>query len=104
MADPPQSGPDIEEHLEVPEDIEADLRLAIEMGSAPLFARVLSALIHKYGISRLAKKAGVRRKTLYRVANHGNPRLSMLVAILRALGYRLTIRRRDAEQGEFERA
>jgi len=44
------------------------------------------------GIAKVAKAAGVQRESLYRALSaHGNPRLSTLVAVTRAMGLKLTI-------------
>lgn len=44
------------------------------------------------GMTWLARQTGLCRESLYRVlSENGNPRLSSLDAILRALGLRLTI-------------
>jgi len=44
------------------------------------------------GIARVAKEAGVERESLYRALSaNGNPRLSTLVAVAKAMGLKLTI-------------
>jgi probable addiction module antidote protein len=44
------------------------------------------------GIARVAKAAGIQRESLYRaLSNRGNPRLSTLVAVARAVGLKLTL-------------
>jgi probable addiction module antidote protein len=44
------------------------------------------------GLARIAKAAGVERESLYRaLSSRGNPRLSTLVAIIKAVGLRLTV-------------
>ena len=44
------------------------------------------------GIAKVAKAAGLERESLYRALSaHGNPRLSTLVAVTRAVGLRLTV-------------
>jgi probable addiction module antidote protein len=44
------------------------------------------------GIAKVAKAAGVERESLYRALSaHGNPRLSTLVAVTKAIGLRLTV-------------
>jgi acetamidase/formamidase len=44
------------------------------------------------GIAKVAKAAGIERESLYRALSvHGNPRLSTLVAVTKAIGLRLTI-------------
>ena len=58
-------------------------------------AVLLMALRHlseaRGGLARVAKQAGIERESLYRVlSSKGNPRLSTLTAVLKALG--VTIR------------
>ena len=44
------------------------------------------------GIAQVAKAAGVERESLYRALSpRGNPRLSTLVAVTRAVGLKLTV-------------
>ncbi|MBI1739672.1 MAG: putative addiction module antidote protein [Acidobacteriales bacterium] len=44
------------------------------------------------GVAKVAKAAGIERESLYRALSaHGNPRLSTLVAVTRAIGLRLTV-------------
>jgi probable addiction module antidote protein len=46
----------------------------------------------KGGIARVAKAAGVERESLYRaLSERGNPRLSTLVAVMKAVGLKLTV-------------
>jgi probable addiction module antidote protein len=44
------------------------------------------------GIAKVAKAAGIERESLYRALSaHGNPRLSTLVAVTKAMGLKLTL-------------
>ena|ERR687887_2458101 len=44
------------------------------------------------GIAKVAKAAGVERESLHRaLSTRGNPRLSTLVAVTKALGLKLTV-------------
>src|SRR5438309_5386311 len=44
------------------------------------------------GVAKVAKAAGLERESLYRALSaRGNPRLSTLVAVTRAIGLRLTV-------------
>jgi probable addiction module antidote protein len=46
----------------------------------------------KGGIAKVAKAAGVERESLYRaLSERGNPRLSTLVAVMKAIGLKLTV-------------
>lgn len=44
------------------------------------------------GVAKVAKKAGIERENLYRaLSGKGNPRLSSLVAVSKAMGVKLTV-------------
>ena len=44
------------------------------------------------GLGKMAKAAGMKRESLYRaLSKRGNPRLSTLVAVTRAMGMKLTV-------------
>jgi probable addiction module antidote protein len=46
----------------------------------------------KGGLARVAKAAGIERESLYRALSpRGNPRLSTLVAVTKAIGLKLTV-------------
>src|SRR5215475_15340235 len=52
----------------------------------------LRHLAQAQGIAKVAKAAGIERESLYRaLSEHGNPRLSTLVAVTKAIGLRLTV-------------
>ena len=70
------------------------LKAALEDADEPKV--LLIALRHlaeaKGGIAKVAKKAGIERESLYRALSpSGNPRLSTLVAVTKAIGLRLTV-------------
>ena len=46
----------------------------------------------KGGMTKIAESAGIKRESLYRaLSTSGNPRLSTLTAVTKALGLRLTV-------------
>jgi probable addiction module antidote protein len=69
------------------------LKAALEDSEEPRV--LLIALRHlalARGIARVAKAAGIERESLYRALSiRGNPRLSILVAVTKAIGLRLTV-------------
>jgi|SRR5579863_8072575 probable addiction module antidote protein len=69
------------------------LKAALEDSEEPRV--LLIALRHlalARGIARVAKSAGIERESLYRALSiRGNPRLSTLVAVTKAIGLRLTV-------------
>ncbi|HEY1272883.1 MAG TPA: addiction module antidote protein [Terriglobales bacterium] len=70
------------------------LRAALEDSDEP---RVLLIALRRIaeargGIAKVAKAAGVERESLYRaLSERGNPRLSTLVAVTKAVGLKLTV-------------
>ena len=69
------------------------LKAALEDDDEPRALLIaLRHLAHAQGIARVAKAAGIERESLYRALSvHGNPRLSTLVAVTRAIGLKLTV-------------
>lgn len=70
------------------------LKAAIEESDEPQV--LLIALRHlaeaKGGLAKVAKAAGIERESLYRaLSSKGNPRLSTLVAVTKAIGMKLTV-------------
>lgn len=84
----------IRELHEKPELAAEYLKAALEDADDP--AVLLIALRHvaeaRGGLAKIAKAAGVERESLYRaLSGRGNPRLSTLVAVTKALGLKLTV-------------
>jgi probable addiction module antidote protein len=57
---------------------------------------LLIALRHiaeaKGGLAKVAKAAGIERESLYKALSaHGNPRLSTIVGVMKAVGLKLTV-------------
>jgi probable addiction module antidote protein len=69
------------------------LKAALEDADEPRVLLIaLRHLAQAQGIARVAKAAGIERESLYRALSaHGNPRLSTLVAVTRAIGLKLTV-------------
>ncbi len=84
----------IQELKRDPELAEEYLKAALEDVEEPRV--LLIALRHlaeaRGGMAKVAKKAGVERESLYRALSAtGNPRLSTLFAVTKAMGMRLTV-------------
>ncbi len=69
------------------------LKSALEDEDEPrVLLMALSHLAQAQGIAKVAKAAGIERESLYRVLSpRGNPRLSTLVAVTKAIGLKLTV-------------
>ncbi len=70
------------------------LRAALEDEDEPHV--LLIAMRHiaeaRGGLAKVAKAAGIHRESLYRALSpRGNPRLSTLIAVARAIGLKLTV-------------
>jgi probable addiction module antidote protein len=69
------------------------LRTALEDEDEPRVLLIaLRHLAQAHGVAKVAKAAGVERESLYRALSaRGNPRLSTLIAVTKAIGLRLTV-------------
>jgi probable addiction module antidote protein len=69
------------------------LKAALEDEDEPRVLLIaLRHLAQARGIAKVAKAAGVERESLYRaLSGRGNPRLSTLFAVTRAIGLKLTV-------------
>ena len=70
------------------------LRAALEDDDEPgvLLVALRRVAEARGGIAKVAKAAGVERESLYRALSaRGNPRLSTLVAVTKAMGLKLTV-------------
>ena len=71
---------------------------ALEDADDPGFLIALRNVAESKQMSKVAAVADVQRESLYRMLSEtGNPRLSSLTAVLKALGLRLTVDRRERE-------
>jgi len=73
------------------------LKAALEEDSEPRVLLIaLRRVVQARGIAKIAKTAGVERESLYRaLSKRGNPRLSTLAAVTKAVGLRLTVEAAD---------
>ncbi len=70
------------------------LRAALEDAEEPqvLLVALRRVAEARGGVAKVAKAAGIERESLYRALSaHGNPRLSTLVAVTKAMGLKLTV-------------
>jgi probable addiction module antidote protein len=89
---------DASEYLDDPESQAELLADAFETGDATYITHTLGVVARARGMSSIAKDAGVTREALYKaLSESGDPRLSTLLGVLRALGVQLTARQAAAE-------
>ncbi len=84
----------IRELRDNPEFAAEYLRAALEDNDEPgvLLTALRRIAEARGGIAKVAKTAGIQRESLYRaLSRDGNPRLSTLVAVAKAVGLRLTV-------------
>ncbi|WP_336974194.1 addiction module antidote protein [Sphingobium aromaticiconvertens] len=83
---------DVTEFLENEEAIAAYLDAAFEEGDPALIVAAIGDVAKARGMTEVAAKAGISRAGLYKALGEGgNPSLSGLLGILKALGVRLTV-------------
>ncbi|MGV0911324.1 addiction module antidote protein [Martelella sp. FOR1707] len=90
---------DAADYLETPEDIAFYLEAVLEDGDPALIAAALGDVARSKGMSAVSRQAGVTREALYKaLSENGDPKLSTLIGVLKALGLQLAVRpenRRD---------
>ncbi len=80
------------EYLDTPESQAELLADAMETGKAHVIAHALGTIARARGMTETAKQAGVTREGLYKALKKtGDPRLSTLLGVTEALGYRLSV-------------
>ena len=83
---------DIQDHLKTPEDRAAYLEAAFEEGDTVFITHALNDVARAIGMTDVAKAAGVTREGLYKALSaKGDPKLSTLLGVTRALGVRLSV-------------
>lgn len=83
---------DVADYINSPEDVVAYLDAAFEDGDPAVIAAMIGAVARSKGMSAIAEQTGRSRESLYRALSaEGNPTLSTLVEVLKALGLRLSV-------------
>ena len=78
-------------YLETPEDIALYLEAAFEDGDPSVVAHALGIVARSKGMTEIARQAGVTREALYKALSEtGDPRLTTLLGVMKALGLKLT--------------
>jgi probable addiction module antidote protein len=87
---------DVQEFLGTPEDRAAYLEAAFEDGHAGVIADAIGDVARSMGMTSVAKDAGVTREALYKsLSENGDPKLSTLLGVMKALGLRFTVTAAD---------
>ena len=86
-------------HIRDEEDVRHHLEAAFEDGTPSVIAATIGHIIQSRGASEFARESGLNRGALYRsFSAEGNPTLSSLIAVMKTLGYPLTIRSPEPRQ------
>jgi len=82
---------DAAEFLDDPTSQAELLADAFESGNATYIAQALGVVARARGMTEIAREAGVTREALYKaLSERGDPKLSTLLGVARALGVKLT--------------
>jgi probable addiction module antidote protein len=81
---------DAASYLRDEQEIVAYLQAALEEGDASVITAALGDVARAKGMSRIARKAGLGRESLYKALSpEGNPEFATVLRVLDALGVRL---------------
>jgi probable addiction module antidote protein len=82
---------DAARYLTTPEAQAELLNDALASGNAPYVAQALGVIARARGMAEIAREAGVTREALYKsLSDEGDPRLTTLLGVIRALGVTLS--------------
>ncbi len=85
------------DYIESDEDARGYLEAALEDGDPALIAAALGDIAKARGMASVAQEAGITREGLYKALSpNGDPRLSTLMGVVKALGLELRIAPRRA--------
>lgn len=74
------------------EAIAAYLEAALEDGEPKVVAMALGNIARAKGMTAVAREAGVTREALYKaLSENGDPKLSTLLGVMKAVGLRFTV-------------
>ena len=81
---------DAAEHLKTKEDRAAYLACALEDGDAALIAAALGDIARAQGMTKIAKRTGLGRESLYKTLSRtGNPELATVLKVFHSVGLKL---------------
>ncbi|MDP3961385.1 MAG: putative addiction module antidote protein [Pseudorhodobacter sp.] len=86
------------DYLTTVESQEMLLDDAFASGDATYITNALGIVARARGMSQVAREAGVTREALYKALTaSGDPKLSTLLGVAKALGFRLSLTQTEAE-------
>src|ERR1700688_1210108 len=88
---------DSAEYLDSIEAINAYMEESLETNDPAFIAKSLGTIARARGMSRIAKKAGLSRESLYKaLSTEGNPEFGTVIRVMHALGLKFSITATDA--------
>jgi probable addiction module antidote protein len=88
---------DAAQYLTTPQSQTELIADALASGDVAYIATALGTVARARGMTKVAKEAGVTREALYKALSAGgDPRLSTLLGVMKALGIKLTIAPEEA--------
>jgi probable addiction module antidote protein len=89
---PPSRPYDSAEYLDNDEAISAYMEDALETDDPAFIAHALGTIARARGMSKVAKKAGLSRESLYKALGpDGNPEFGTVIRVMHALGLKFSI-------------
>jgi probable addiction module antidote protein len=83
---------DSAEYLDSSEAVNAYMEEALESDDPAFIAKALGTIARARGMSRIAKRAGLSRESLYKaLSTEGNPEFGTVIRGMRALGLKFSI-------------
>ncbi|TPE44145.1 addiction module antidote protein [Amaricoccus solimangrovi] len=80
-------------YIDTPEAEAILLSDAFESGDATYIAHALGIVARARGLAQIARDAGISRPTLYAaISGEGDPKLSTLLALTHALGFKFSVK------------
>jgi probable addiction module antidote protein len=83
---------DAAKYLATPQSQAELIADALESGDAAYIAAALGVVARARGMAEVAREAGVTRASLYKaLSENGDPQLTTLLGVMKALGLKLTV-------------
>ncbi|MEI6217378.1 MAG: addiction module antidote protein [bacterium] len=83
---------DAADHLKTKEEMAAYIACALEDGDPALIAAALGDIARAQGMTKIAKRTGLGRESLYKtLSRDGNPELATVLKVFNSVGLRLKV-------------
>lgn len=89
---------DASDYLETPEDIALYLEEVFKDGDQQLIVEAIGDVARSRGMTEISRTTGLGRESLYKALGPtGNPEFGTILRVLKALGLRLSVEKRELE-------